>query len=221
MQKTPVTRDSLQRVAKRVPEIQYFTEPAFALVLRYDACLNAYTPRNHPSQRRWIAPQQRQHVPLEEPEKLRIRNRAVFNYFVQTRSIFSMRQRCQRLEIGDRSARRIERAHQIFAFGQVHAGLASHRAVHLRHQRGGNLHQPHAAKIAGRGETRHVAHYAAANRDDHGAPVRSSPAERATQQFHCCKIFRRFAVVEEKRPVRAHSPNALPERPSPMSPHLR
>ena len=57
-------------------------------------------------------------------------------------------------------------ANQILAAGMVDAGLAADRRVDLREQRGGHLHERHAALVAGRGKSGHVANNAAAERND-------------------------------------------------------
>ena len=72
------------------------------------------------------------------------------------------------------SFRRIERTNKIFPFGQIHAGFSTDGAINLRDKRGGNVNEPHAAKIGRSRETGYIADHASSDRDQ-GRCRRSAP----------------------------------------------
>ena len=55
------------------------------------------------------------------------------------------RQRVQQLRVTYNGGGLMERADEVFALGQIHAGLAANRGIYLREQRGRDLTQRHAA----------------------------------------------------------------------------
>jgi hypothetical protein len=61
----------------------------------------------------------------------------------------------------------------------VDSGLAPDRGIDLRQQRGGNLDEMHAALIAGRRETGHVADHAAAESDERAIAVEAKVRNKA------------------------------------------
>ena len=134
-----------------------------------------------------------------------------------------MRQRQQSFRIGEHQLRRIKRANEIFSFRKIYAGFAADRAVHLRHQRGGHMHQTHTAQIAGGREASHVAHDSAAHRDNCGVAIGAGPHQLPRDLFDGGEVFRRFAVVEEHG---AHGPpfvfaERAQQRAAPVLPHAR
>ena len=66
-------------------------------------------------------------------------------------------QRAQRVGIRDHRARLMKGADQILAARMIDPGLAAHRGIHLRQQRGGHLHVIDAPLVAGGREAGHVA----------------------------------------------------------------
>ena len=73
----------------------------------------------------------------------------------------------------------MERAHEVFALGQVDARFAAHAAVDLREQGGWNLHDAQTPKKHRRDEPREIAHDAAAQCQNHVGPVIAALSERA------------------------------------------
>ena len=75
----------------------------------------------------------------------------------------------------------MERADEVLALGQVHAGLATDRAVDHREQRGGDVHDVDAAVVHRRREPGGVADDSPTDRDDEIAaeesPLREAAAE--------------------------------------------
>ena len=71
-----------------------------------------------------------------------------------------------RLDVGEHGGRRMERADEVLPRGGVHARLAADRGVDHGEQRGGALHDGHAAHERRGDEAREIADDAAAERDD-------------------------------------------------------
>ena len=136
----------------------------------------------------------------------------VLGDFGIARAQFARRQRGQRVGIGQHDARLVEGAGQVLAGLQVHAGLAADAAVHLRQQRGGHLHEGHAAHRDRRGEAGEVAHHAAAERDHRRAPVEPGGQHGAPAL--------RTASRSPWRP-RPAAPRSRPARPAPRRPARR
>ena len=76
--------------------------------------------------------------------------------------------RGERVGIGEHGGGLMKRADEVLAAGMVDAGLAADRRIHLREQRGWNLHERDAALVTGGREAGHVADHAAAQRNDAG-----------------------------------------------------
>ena len=60
---------------------------------------------------------------------------------------------------------------RFFAFGVIHGDLAADAGVHLRQERGRDLHERDAAHEGRGGETRDIAHQSAADGDDSAAAL--------------------------------------------------
>ena len=131
---------------------------------------------------------------FQRREQLRVADDAVLDHLGQPAAKLGGRQRAQRLRVDDHQLRLLERADQILALRQIDARLAAHAGVHHRQQAGGNLHEGHAAQIAGRGEAGHVAHHAAAQRDHRAAPVQPGRHEVVIQAGHGPQRLVRLAL---------------------------
>ena len=75
----------------------------------------------------------------------------------------------------------MERADEVLALGQVHAGLAADRAVDHREQRGRHLHDVDAAVVHRGREAGRVADDAAADRD-HDVAAQQAPLRELAAQ---------------------------------------
>ena len=78
----------------------------------------------------------------------------------------AVRQGSEHVRVDEHEPRLIERADEVFALGQINAGLAANRGIHLREQRGRDLAQRHTAQEGRRGKAGDVADNTAAERDD-------------------------------------------------------
>ena len=78
----------------------------------------------------------------------------------------AVRQGSEHVRVDEHQPRLVECADEVFALGQINAGLAADRGIHLREQRGRNLAQRYAAQ-EGRGrKAGNVADNTAAERDN-------------------------------------------------------
>ncbi|MNV21260.1 hypothetical protein D3C71_1121910 [compost metagenome] len=119
---------------------------------------------------------------LQPLEEQRVADGAVLDHLGQAGAQLARGQGAQRGGIGDHRARRMERADQILAFGDVHRGLATHRGIHHRQQRGGQLHAVHPAHPAGGGKPGQVAGHAPAERHHAGIAGGAERGQRADRR---------------------------------------
>ena len=83
----------------------------------------------------------------------------------------------------------MKRADQVLAACVVDAGLAADRGIHLRQQRGRNLHEINSALVNGRNKPGQIADHAAAQRDQQ-AVARQPGLQQPVQ--HTAGIFKGF-----------------------------
>ena len=91
-----------------------------------------------------------------------IADQTVLDDLGQARPILAVGQAREHVGVGDHLPRLVKGADQILAAGVIDRGLAAHRGVDLRQQRGRHLHEIDAALVAGRDEAGQVADHAAA-----------------------------------------------------------
>ncbi len=104
------------------------------------------------------------------------------------------RQGLQRVGIGQHHFGLVERADHVLAERMVDPGLAAHRRIDLRQQRGGNLDEGHAALVARRREPGHVADHPAAQRDQRGLALGALGQQRIENQVQRFPVLVCFAV---------------------------
>ena len=83
----------------------------------------------------------------------------------------------------------MEAADEILAPACIDRGLAADGAVHLRQQRGGDLHEVHAAQEDAGGKAGEIADDAAAQRNQHDAALRLLRQEPVHQLFQILKTL--------------------------------
>ena len=118
-----------------------------------------------------IALHQRVHVSLDPVVEVHVGNGTVLDDFGQTGAEFASWQRLQRVEIAHHALRLVEGTDHVLAKRVVDRGLAAHRRIDLRQQRGGHLHKGHAPHVACCSEAGHVAHHATAQGEHHGLAI--------------------------------------------------
>ncbi|MNS87181.1 hypothetical protein D3C72_1211150 [compost metagenome] len=93
----------------------------------------------------------------------------------------------------------MEGADHVLAERVVDAGLAAHRRIHLRQQRGRHLDERHPAHIAGGGKPGHVAHHPAAQRHQRGLAVGAGLQQRVEDQVQRFPLLEGLAVGQRDR----------------------
>ena len=107
-------------------------------------------------------------VALQPGEKRRVADDPVFDDLGQAGAKFAGRQRVQRPQIAEDKTGLMKGADQVLAGFEIDADFAADRAVHLRQQGGGHLHERDAAQINRGDKSGQIAHDAAAQGDDEG-----------------------------------------------------
>ena len=107
-----------------------------------------------------------------------------------------MRQRAKNIRIGNDQLRRIKCADEVLPFRKIYAGFSAYRAIHLRHESGGNMNEAHASQIGGCNESRNIAYHAATDSYQCGVAIRTQANQRARDFFHGGEPLRRLAIVE-------------------------
>ena len=106
------------------------------------------------------------------------------------------------LGVGDHAAWLMERADQVLAARMIDAGLAADGRIDLREQRGRHLHVVDAALVAGRGEARHVADDAAAERDHGRVAIHALRDQRIEIR---AKLSQRLVLLAVRQHQRRHA----------------
>src|SRR6056297_521874 len=91
----------------------------------------------------------------------------VFDDLAVTGQVIAPAQGIEHGRVRQNEARLMERADQVLAVARVDPGLAAHRAVDLRQQRGGHLNEAHAPPQDRGGKARKVAYDATAKGYNH------------------------------------------------------
>jgi hypothetical protein len=94
---------------------------------------------------------------LEPFEERDIANRGGLDDLGETRCQLAIRQGRQAIRVDQHGERLVERPDHVLAQRVIDTGLAAHRRIDLRQQRGRHLHERHPTLVDGRGETGEVA----------------------------------------------------------------
>ena len=104
-------------------------------------------------------------------EKFGFADNARLDDFVEPGAVFALGQCIQHGGIGEHGEGLMEAADQVLAADQIDAGLAADGGIHLRQQRGGDLHYRDAAHEDRGEKSAHVVDDAAAEGDHHAGAV--------------------------------------------------
>jgi hypothetical protein len=115
----------------------------------------------------------------------------------------------------------MEGTNEIFAFGQIHSGLSTNRAIHLCDHRRGDLHELHSSKVRGGHESSDIANDTSTDRDEQCFPVGACSHQFSGYFFDGPQILRRLPVVKQVQLSLAGSRNASSRRPAHEAPHFR
>src|SRR5215471_6472475 len=181
--KAAVTSDGFERVAKGVTEVEDLAEAGFPFVFADDAGLDDDGAANDVVERGGVTTQDRIDAFFEEGEKFGVGDYAVLDDFGQAATEFALRESGESFGIDEDQLRGIERADEVFAFGQIDAGFAADGAVHLSDQGGGYLDERDAAQIRGGDKAGDVADDTTADGDQQGMAVSACSNEHLRRFF--------------------------------------
>ena len=111
---------------------------------------------------------------------------------------FSLGQRGQRRSVADHATWLPERTDQIFAFGQVHPGLATNGSVDLPQKGGGHIERGDTPVIDRSCETSNIGHDASAHPDNDVITGHTPLGETSTQCFDRRQSFVLLTVADDE-----------------------
>ena len=135
-----VLRHRFQSVGECMPEIENFAQARLALILAHHAALNLHISRDKKAERATIPPKDLFHALLQNREHRRIRDDGVLDDLRESAAEFTIGECAQQLWIGEDQLGRIKRSDQVLPLGEIDAGFAADRTVHLRDERRRNVH---------------------------------------------------------------------------------
>ena len=203
MQPLAVAQAGLDGMAEGVAEVEDGAQPAFAFVLAHHPRLDLAAAAHGMGQRIGVARQQIVEVGFDPGEELDVGDRPVLDDLGQPGAQLAQRQRAQRVQVADHALRLVERADHVLADRVVDGGLAAHRRIHLRQQRGRHLHERHAAHVARGGKAGHVADHPAAQREEHGLAVAAVAEQAVEDQVERGPVLELLAVGQLQHRHRA------------------
>src|SRR5215469_1504714 len=111
-----VARHRLQRMPKRMTEIQNLAKSRLLLILPHDVSLDLDGSSDHMLERARLSLEERIHVRLQKSKQLGIGNGSVLDHFRQSAAKLAIRQRFQYFGIRQHHPRWIEGADQVLSF---------------------------------------------------------------------------------------------------------
>ncbi len=112
-------------------------------------------------------PQDGLDMPFQVGEEVLVPDHAVFDDLRDAAAQFADGKRGQRIGVDQHHLRLQKSADHILPQRMIDADLAAHRAIDLRQQAGGHLHEADAAQVGGGHEAGEIADHPAAQRDHH------------------------------------------------------
>ena len=158
-----VPGDAFEGVREGMAEIEDFTEPGFAFIAADDTGLDYDVARNEQVESSTIATQDFLHRLFEHGEHRSIGDDGMLDDLGEAAAKFAVRKSAQQFRIGEDEARRIERADEVFPFGEINSRLATNGTIHLGDERGRHVYQGDATQINGGDEPGDVSDDSAAD----------------------------------------------------------
>ena len=165
-----------ERVRRRMPEVEGFTEPALFGVLGDDRRLKRDVVCNEVDGH---AERGQLTAPYEQLFKEFFGKRAVLYHLPDAAAHFARGEGRKEAGVCEHRLGLVERPHEVLDAQKVDGGLSAHRGVDLRQKGGGHLEAGDAAHIERRRKPADVAHDAAADHDK---------AARAVQLRFCHRL---------------------------------
>jgi hypothetical protein len=178
----------LDRVADGVPEVEDLAAAAVALVLGDDRKLEARAGEDRALVGRRSGRFGRDALPQRAP-----RDQGRLQHLNPTRAQLRRRQGAEGVGVDDHRRRLVVGADVVLGLGEVHPGLAPVRGVHLRHERGRDLHYGDAPLVGGRAEAYEVPDDPAPERDQMVAARHAGEGQIAPHTLGCGQRLGRLA----------------------------
>ena len=179
-------------VAERMPEIEQLALPAFALVVFDHTAFHKHTPPHDLRQQSG----RKRLIPFEKSKQLFVTDARGFNHLAHTVGHVFLRQRRQRIDIGDDADRLPECSDEIFALRDIDTCLAADGGIHLREKRRRDLHKIDAAHPRRGGKARHIARHTAAERHHKVTAIKLRRRERSVKMRDSFQPLVLFACGE-------------------------
>ena len=135
---------------------------------------------------------------VADVEERLVADHATFDDFIESRAVFSRRQRGDDFWIDEDRERLVEGTEEILAGGEVYAGFAANGRVDLGEEGRRDLNHRHASHERRGEESGDVGDDAAAEADDDAGTVRSGVRHLAGEGFHFTQTFAVFAARKEE-----------------------
>ncbi len=187
-------------MAEGVAEVEDGPQARFFLVLADDPGLDFHAALDGLGQCGLVLLAQGVDVLLQPGEEGHVGNRPVFDDFGQTCRQLPRGQGGQAVEVAQHQAWLVERADHVLALGVVDGRFAAHAGIDLGQQRGRDLHEGHAAHIAGSGKAGHVANHAAAQGKEHGFAVAAVFQQAVENLVERGPVLERLAIGQHHLP---------------------
>ena len=132
-------------------------------------------------------------IRLQPVEEVRVADQADLRHLGVAGAELALRQRVERVGVGEDQGGLQESADEVLAMPRVDAGLAADAGIDLRQQGGRHLHEAHAAPCDRRGEAGEVADDAAAERHHHVAALAAATPACLHDHLQPLEALRAFA----------------------------
>src|ERR1019366_1410877 len=199
MQQSLVAGHLLQRMANRVPQVQDHSEAGLALVDIHHFGLHADRRSNHFFQRLRVPPQHIFGMLLHKAQQRPVADNPRLYALHQPGAQLAIRQGPEHSDICKHRERMVKAAEKVFTLGQIHAGLAAHRTVHLREESGGNLNVGDSTHVGRCQKSAHIADNSAAKGYQERAAI-TARRSHLPRQFLCASQgFVLLAWLKKKR----------------------
>ena len=183
----------LERVAKRVSQVQDSPQPRLALVAAHNVYLHVDRLQQDRLEGFRVARAKRVKPRLELEKESGAVKDGVLHNFIQPGAKSAGIERSEYDRVRQHQPRRVKSAHQVLHRSHVDRGLPAHRAVDLRDYGGRRLHAVDAPHVGGRNKASHIADHAAPEGDEQGVAVRAAFEKLGGDMFHHLQGFRSLA----------------------------
>ncbi len=189
----------LERVAERVSEVEQRALALLRLVPPDDAGLGFHARLDGVRQRPGFEREHGAIVLLQPSKEGRIAEQPVLGNLCVSGAQLAIRERAQRVGIGEHQARLVEGADKVLALRRIDASLAADGGIHLRQQRRRDLHEANTAAQDRRRKSGEVADDAAAQRHDEITALQAQLKQALAQGLQLVEALSRLARRQNDR----------------------